>query len=210
MRKGFDKHVCYWFVVVLTGTAAIIGGRLGLSLYSDSFIAAPKVDNPNTNPSSPDDRGKRHAFSPLTQDSSLPEHIFLQLLIKPRDVFGFNGEISLSYSPDITCYRVSGAWNGSEHFRRAHITTVKISHIWQPSPSKVTYQAKYLVDLVSKSTFGANQQICQITSHLQKKKVIKSVVVRFNHLQMGFVTYTFLTIFLGRELTRYVSLISQE
>lgn len=210
MHKGFDKHVCYWFVVVLTGIAAIIGGRLGLSLYSDSFIAAPKVDNPNTNPSSPDDRGKRHAFSPLTQDSSLPEHIFLQLLIKPRDVFGFNSEISLSYFPDITCYRVSGAWNGSEQFRRAHITTVKISHIWQPSPSKVTYQAKYLVDLVSKSTFGANQQICQITSHLQKKKVKKSVVVRFNHLQMGFVTYTFLTIFLGRELTRYVSLISQE
>ena len=125
MHKGFDKHVCYWFVVVLTGIAAIIGGRLGLSLYSDSFIAAPKVDNPNTNPSSPDDRGKRHAFSPLTQDSSLPEHIFLQLLIKPRDVFGFNGEMSLSYFPDITCYRVSWAWNGSEHFRRANITTVK-------------------------------------------------------------------------------------
>lgn len=62
MYKGFDKYVCYWFVVVFIGIVVIIGGRLGLFLYFDSFIVVLKVDNFNINLSSFDDRGKCYVF----------------------------------------------------------------------------------------------------------------------------------------------------
>ena len=80
---------------------------------------------------------------------------------------------------------------GNRHHQKSHI---------KPNILLISYRRQHLA-LISKFVKSLL---------ISKKKVIKSVVVRFNHLQMGFVTYTFLTIFLGRELTRYVSLISQE
>ena len=75
-RNRVDYHV---FVsdLVLTGIPASNGGSVGLSLYSDSFIAIPKHDIPKTKPSTPEVIGILHALSPLViQVNLFFRHIF--------------------------------------------------------------------------------------------------------------------------------------